>query len=50
MASIKNDLSGDYHGEFCDTEDGSIFTYDYELAEGGSRLTPEFVAFLKEED
>lgn len=33
-----------------DTEDGSIFTYDYDLTEEGSRLTPEFVAFLKEED
>ncbi len=33
-----------------DTEDGSIFTYDYELAEEGTRLTPEFVAFLKGED
>lgn len=33
-----------------DTEDGSIFTYNYELTEEGSRLTPEFVAFLKEED
>lgn len=33
-----------------DTEDGSIFTYDYELAEKGTRLTPEFVAFLKGED
>lgn len=33
-----------------DTEDGSIFTYDYELAEEGSRLTPEFVAFLKGTD
>lgn len=31
-----------------DTEDGSIFTYDYDLTEEGSRLTPEFVAFLKE--
>ncbi len=30
-----------------DTEDGSIFTYDCELAEEGTRLTPEFVAFLK---
>ena len=33
-----------------DSADGSIFTYDYELAEEGSRLTPEFVAFLKGED
>lgn len=33
-----------------DTEDGIIFTYDYDLAEEGSHLTPEFVAFLKEED
>lgn len=31
-----------------DTDDGSIFTYDYDLAEEGSRLTSEFVAFLKE--
>ena len=28
----------------------SIFTYDYDLTEEGSRLTPEFVAVLKEED
>ena len=33
-----------------DTEDGTIFTYNYELSEEGSRLTPEFVAFLKEGD
>ena len=33
-----------------DTDDGSIFTYDYDMTEDGSRLTPEFVAFLKEED
>lgn len=33
-----------------DTEDGSIFTYDYDMTEEGSRLTPEFVAFLKEAD
>ena len=33
-----------------DTTDGSIFSYDYELAENGTRLTPEFVAFLKGED
>lgn len=33
-----------------DTQDGSIFTYDYDLVEEGSRLTPEFVAFLKGED
>ena len=33
-----------------DTRDGSIFTYDYELNEEGSRLTPEFVAFLKGTD
>lgn len=33
-----------------DTEAGSIFTYDYDMTEEGSRLTPEFVAFLKEED
>ena len=33
-----------------DIEDGSIFTYDYELTEEGTRLTPEFVAFLKGED
>ncbi len=30
-----------------DTVDGSIFTYDYELTEEGSRLTPAFVAFFK---
>lgn len=33
-----------------DTIDGSIFTYNYELVEEGTRLTPEFVAFLKGED
>ena len=33
-----------------DTEDGSIFTYDYDLTEEGTRLTPEFVAFLKGAD
>ena len=33
-----------------DTADGSIFTYDFEMAEEGTRLTPEFVAFLKGED
>ena len=33
-----------------DSADGSIFTYDYELAEEGSRLTPEFVDFLKGTD
>ena len=30
--------------------DGSIFTYTYDLAEEGSSLTPEFVAFLKDAD
>ena len=30
-----------------DTQDGSIFTCDYDLVEEGSRLTPGFVAFLK---
>lgn len=33
-----------------DTEDGSIFTYDYDMTEEGSRLPLEFVAFLKEAD
>ena len=33
-----------------DNEDGSVFTYDYELSGDGTRLTPEFVAFLKGED
>lgn len=33
-----------------DTGDGSIITYDYDMTEDGSRLPPEFVAFLKEED
>lgn len=33
-----------------DTQDGTIFSYDYEFTETGSRLTPEFVAFLKGED
>lgn len=32
-----------------DTTDGSVFTYDYELAADGSRLTPAFAAFLKGE-
>lgn len=32
-----------------DTTDGSIFTYNYELVEEGTRLTPGFVAFLKGE-
>lgn len=30
-----------------DTEDGSIFTYDYELAEEGTRLTPDSWIFLR---
>lgn len=30
--------------------DGSIFTYTYDLAEEGSSLPPEFVAFLKDAD
>lgn len=30
-----------------DAADGSIFTYDYELSEEGSRLPPSSVAFLK---
>ena len=33
-----------------DTEDGSIFTYDYELAGEGTRLAPESRAFLKGRD
>ena len=33
-----------------DTEDGGVFTYDYDLTEEGTRLTPEFVAFLKGAD
>lgn len=33
-----------------DRSDGSTFVYDYELTEEGSRLTPEFVAFLKGTD
>ncbi|MBJ2195747.1 MAG: transposase family protein [Muribaculaceae bacterium] len=33
-----------------DTSDVSILTYDYDMTEDGSRLTPEFVASLKEED
>lgn len=33
-----------------DTQDGSIFTYDYDLVEEGSRLTPGFVDFLKGTD
>ena len=34
-----------------DSSTGEIFTYDFDnLTEAGSKLTPEFVAFLKEED
>lgn len=33
-----------------DKADGSTFVYNYDLAEEGSRLTPEFVAFLKGTD
>jgi len=33
-----------------DTQDGSIFTYSYELTVEGSKLTPEFVDFLKDTD
>ena len=33
-----------------DTDDGSIFTYDFDIVEEGTRLTREFVAFLKGED
>lgn len=33
-----------------DITDGSIFTYNYDLTEEGSRLTPESVAFLKDTD
>lgn len=30
-----------------DSQDGSVFSYDYDLTKEGSRLTPQFVAFLK---
>ena len=34
-----------------DSSSGSIFTYNYDdLTAEGSKLSPEFVAFLKEED
>ena len=34
-----------------DSSTGEIFTYDFDgLTESGSKLSPEFVAFLKEED
>lgn len=33
-----------------DVTDGSVFTYNYDLTEQGSRLSPEFVAFLKGTD
>jgi len=33
-----------------DTQDGSIFTYSYELTVEGSKLIPEFVDFLKDTD
>lgn len=33
-----------------DISDGSIFTYNYELTVEGSKLTPGFVAFLKDAD
>lgn len=35
---------------FIDTADGSMFTYDYDLTKEGSKLTPDFVAFLKGTD
>lgn len=37
--------------KWIDHSTGEIFTYDFEnLTETGSKLTPEFVAFLKETD
>ncbi len=37
--------------KWIDRSTGEIFTYDFEsLTESGSKLSPEFVAFLKEED
>lgn len=33
-----------------DKADGSTFVYNYELTEQGSKLSPEFVAFLKGTD
>ena len=33
-----------------DSQDGDIFSYDYDLTEEGSHLTPQFVAFLKGTD
>ena len=37
--------------KWIDRSTGEIFTYEYDnLTEFGSKLTPEFVAFLKEED
>lgn len=33
-----------------DKSDGGTFVYNYELTEDGSRLSPEFVAFLKGTD
>lgn len=37
--------------KWIDRSTGEIFTYDLDnLTESGSKLTPEFVAFLKEED
>ena len=37
--------------KWIDRSTGEIFTYEYDnLTESGSKLTPEFVAFLKEED
>ena len=37
--------------KWIDRSTGEIFTYDFDgLTESGSKLSPEFVAFLKEED
>ena len=37
--------------KWIDRSTDAIFTYDFEsLTESGSKLSPEFVAFLKEED
>lgn len=37
--------------KWIDRSTGEIFTYDFDgLTEPGSKLSPEFVAFLKEED
>ena len=37
--------------KWIDRSTGEIFTYDFDgLTESGTKLSPEFVAFLKEED